>query len=219
MAGFIYSQVLWVYVETGLIGFLADAPRSSAEVREFLGIGREASDRLLAAGRSLDIAETPQADVWTLGEGGAALSANSGAMAMIRHHQLLYRDLVNPLALLAGESRAATELAQFWTYSPGNADQVQRPQPYSELMAATQPMIWGQILTRYPFVRHRRMLDVGGGSGAFVEAVAQVASKLELGVFDLPAVTPLAQARFDRTALADRVTIHSGSFRDDALPT
>ena len=38
-------------------------------------------------------------------------------------------------------------------------------------------------------------------------------------MFDLPAVMPLAQARFDGSALAGRVSIHSGSFRTDPIPT
>jgi demethylspheroidene O-methyltransferase len=59
-------------------------------------------------------------------------------------------------------------------------------------------------------------MDVGGGTGAFLAAVARAAPHLRLTLFDLPAVAPQARARFaaDRT----HVTIVPGSFRDDPLP-
>ena len=77
-------------------------------------------------------------------------------------------------------------------------------------MAATQPMVAQQIIDAYDFRVHRRMLDIGGGTGAFVRAVAATAPNLEFGIFDLPEV--LAGAN-PATA-----TLHPGSFKDAAIP-
>ena len=84
---------------------------------------------------------------------------------------------------------------------------------YSTLMSASQPLVAAHILDAYPFARHRRLLDVGGGEGRFLEAVRARAGRLELGLFDLPAVAARASAR-----LGAQVAIHSGSFFSDALP-
>jgi demethylspheroidene O-methyltransferase len=62
------------------------------------------------------------------------------------------------------------------------------------------------------------MLDVGGGEGRFVSAVAQRAAGLELMLFDLPPVAALARQRLAGLGLADRVQTFGGSFFDDPLP-
>ncbi len=219
IAGFVYTQITYIFVESGLIGFLAETARTHAEVTAFLELSPEASERILKAAGALKLSESPQEGLWTLGETGAALSANEGAMAMIRHHALLYRDLADPLALMAQPGGHGSELSAFWTYASKGAGIAEGAAPYSELMRATQPMVWQQIIGQYPFDRHRRMLDIGGGSGAFAEAVGTATPDLELGIFDLPDVVPLAQARMAGTALAGRLSIHPGSFRTDPLPT
>lgn len=218
IAGFVYTQIVYVYVESGLIGYLREGPRTAKEIRTFATLSAAAADRLLRAGAALDIVESPQPGLWALGETGAALSANEGAMAMIRHHALLYRDMADPISLLEQQSGESNALSQFWTYASEREGKSADSQPYSELMAATQPMVWQQILPKYDFGRHRRMLDIGGGSGAFVEAVAEITPQLELAILDLPEVVPLARSRFADTGLEQRVTVHPGSFKQDPIP-
>ncbi len=209
VAGFVYSQILSACVTSGLIGFLNGRLRSFAEIANFLGLEAEATDRLLRAGQSLHLLETPQSGLWTLGEAGAPLSANEGAMAMIRHHHLLYQDLADPLKLLADNREKQTALSAYWTYASrrkGEGD----TNGYSALMAATQPMVAQQIIDAYDFGRHRRMLDIGGGTGAFARAVSAVAPHLELGIFDLPDVLQgISYSGF---------TLHPGCFKTAQLP-
>jgi demethylspheroidene O-methyltransferase len=61
-------------------------------------------------------------------------------------------------------------------------------------------------------------MDVGGGTGAFLAAVARAHPRLDLRLFDLPAVLEGAEARFAALGLPGRVALHPGSFRDDPLP-
>ncbi|MXP45552.1 methyltransferase [Allopontixanthobacter sediminis] len=218
VAGFVYTQITYIFVQSGLIGFLGNSARTEAEIVRFLDFPQDAAARILKAGAALGLAESPQRDLWTLGVVGAALSANEGAMAMIRHHALFYRDLSDPFALLKDRGAARSELSRFWTYAPKSAEDSQQPAPYSELMAATQPMVWQQIIGRYSFGSHRRMLDIGGGSGTFVAAVGAHTPGLDLGLFDLPEVVPLAHKRFAGSELEKRVTLHAGSFRTDPIP-
>ncbi|WP_432199698.1 methyltransferase [Erythrobacter sp. W53] len=218
IAGFVYTQITYVFVQTGLVQFLRDQPRVTTEIERFLDLSAHAAERILKAGVALKLAESPQDDLWVLGEVGAALSVNDGAMAMIRHHQLLYRDMADPLSLLREERRGESELSAFWTYASPAGAAGQNAAPYSELMRATQPMVWQQILGRYPFEQHKKMLDIGGGSGAFVEAVAGQTDTLELAVFDLPDVVPLAAERFASSPLDTRIATHMGSFREHPIP-
>lgn len=217
VAGFIYSQILAAFVQAGLIGFLNGHLRSFEEISEFTGLQRDATDRLLRAGQSLQIAESPQDGLWTLGEAGAPLSANEGAMAMIRHHHLLYADLVDPLALLAKGRREETALSAYWTYASKDRSKAEAA-GYSELMAATQPMVSQQIIDAYDFSIHKRMLDIGGGSGAFTRAISAVAPSLRFAIFDLPHVITEARKRLATECQSYSVEFHSGSFKDNPIP-
>lgn len=216
IAGFVYSQVTLAVVESGLIDLLAEGC-TTAEAAIAADLPPDAAERLLRAAESLDLAQRCEGG-WVLGETGAALQANAGARAMILHHRLLYADLADPLALL--RRGRGTELSAFWSYvTEGDAAGVEseRVADYSRLMAASQPMVAEQVIAAYPFNRHRRMLDVGGGEGAFVAQVHAAHPHLELGIFDLPAVVARASIRLVADGV-EGVAVHGGSFRTDALP-
>ncbi|MCC6857620.1 MAG: methyltransferase domain-containing protein [Bryobacterales bacterium] len=61
----------------------------------------------------------------------------------------------------------------------------------------------------------RRMLDVGGGSGAYSIAFAQASPDLQAEVFDLPAVTAIAARHIREAGLEGRVSIRAGDLRTD----
>jgi demethylspheroidene O-methyltransferase len=138
----------------------------------------------------------------------------------VEHHAALYRDLADPLPLLRGEA-AAGQLAGYWPYAGSEAPQA-LPAPqlaaYSALMAASQPLVAEQVLQAYPLHGHRRLLDVGGGDGAFACAAARHAPGLQVQVFDLPAVAERARQRFAQSGLAARCSATGGDFFGDALP-
>ena len=63
----------------------------------------------------------------------------------------------------------------------------------------------------------RRVLDVGGGSGAYAAAFVRATPALEVTVLDLPNVTPLTRRYLACGGASDRVHIVDGDFRTDAL--
>jgi predicted O-methyltransferase YrrM len=62
----------------------------------------------------------------------------------------------------------------------------------------------------------RRMLDVGGGSGAYSIALARANPQLHAVIFDLKPVLAIAQTHIDRAGLAARITTQAGDLRTDA---
>jgi (2Fe-2S) ferredoxin/2-polyprenyl-3-methyl-5-hydroxy-6-metoxy-1,4-benzoquinol methylase len=62
-----------------------------------------------------------------------------------------------------------------------------------------------------------RVLDVGGGSGAFSIAFAQANPTLQAEVLDLATVTPIAAKHVAEAGLSDRVHVRVGDLRKDAL--
>jgi demethylspheroidene O-methyltransferase len=150
-----------------------------------------------------------------LGSLGAALIDNPGVTAMIEHHGLLYDDLRDPVALLRGES-TQTALADFWPYArrANGGEGAATPEGYSALMAVSQRFVAAEVLGAYPLRRHRHLLDVGGGSGAFLMAAGAHAPNLRLTLFDLPAVADIART----SPVAARCAVVGGDFTIDALP-
>jgi demethylspheroidene O-methyltransferase len=86
-------------------------------------------------------------------------------------------------------------------------------------MADSQVLVAEDTLAAVSLNDMHRILDVGGGTGAFLTAVGKAYPKLSLGLFDLPAVVPAARERLINASLMDRAEIIPGSFRDDPLPT
>jgi demethylspheroidene O-methyltransferase len=219
-AGFVYSQVLGACVRLGVLNELGRGPRSAAEIAASCELPAEAAQMLLDAAVSIDLLERRGGGTYGLGPHGAALLGNPGVLAMIAHHHLLYEDLRDPVALLRDRS-ATTRLREYWSYSRAGPPEAQgggRTAAYSTLMDASQPLVAAEIIGRYPFAQHRRVLDVGGGEGAFLAAVAEAAPAVELELFDLPEVAARARERLDARGLGARLRCHGGSFLDEALP-
>ncbi|TKD50955.1 methyltransferase [Sphingomonas baiyangensis] len=209
VAGFVYTQTLAAFVAAQLHELLADAPVDAEALAEHAKLPVGAIERLLHAAAALELAQPLSNGRWTLGPAGAALAGDAGVQAMVEHHALLYADLADPLALLR-RGGGGGALAGFWHYA--RADDPTRGEGggYSALMAASQPMVAEQLLDAYRFDRHRAVLDVGGGTGAFTRQLVARHPRLGVGVFDLPDVAA-------RIALPD-VATHGGDFTRDALP-
>lgn len=229
VAGFVYSQVLSACVKLDLFRKLSQGPMTLTQLALHCQMSNEATDRLLAAAISLRLIESRGTDGrgqarYGLGVLGAPLVENEGVLAMIRHHDTLYSDLADPVALLRGQGPAPA-LSGFYPYTaddaPSHAGELAPDHVgnYSQLMAASQPLVAAEILDAYSFDRHHRLLDVGGGEGRFLCSVGARAPHLQLTLFDLPAVAERAKSRFATAGLAQRAQAIGGNFLSDPLPT
>ena len=219
-AGFVYSQILLSCVRLKLFDQLRSGPMSVDELSTRLAMPRDSMRLLLDAAVSLHLVQRRSGGRYGLGPAGAELLGNPGVAAMVEHHAMLYRDLADPLALLRRQAGAG-ELASYWAYAKGGATAELLPDavaPYTALMSASQPMIAREVLHAYSFRDHRCLLDVGGGDGAFVSAIAAHAPNLECMLFDLPAVAGKAAQRFAASGLSSRARAIGGSFLTDSLP-
>ncbi len=132
---------------------------------------------------------------------------------MIRHNRAFYADMADPVALLRGEGE--TNLQRFWPYVFGSATEVDAPraETYSDLMAQSQVLVARDTLRMVSLRGVRHLMDVGGGSGVFLDAALRSRSGLEATLVDLPSVLPGAESR-----LAGRANLVPGDFRSDPLP-
>jgi demethylspheroidene O-methyltransferase len=214
-AGFVYSQILTACVRLRLFETLAAGPLHQSQLAARLDLTPEAGQRLLRAAASLKLLRELPGDRYALDDLGASMLANPSVAAFVEHHALLYDDLRDPVALLRGETR--TRLSQFWPYAEGHAADSTTYAAYSDLMARSQQLIAEDVLDAYPFARHTCLLDIGGGEGAFVAAVAARCPGLRLQLFDLPPVAQRARETLAARGLS-RVEAHGGSFLDTPPP-
>ena len=217
VAGFCHSQVLLALVELEIPQQLLSGDMSPDILARRAGMLPDRMTILLNAGVAIGLLRRRRGH-YGLTRRGAALTGVPGLAGMILHHKVLYRDLADPVAFFRGQT--TTELADFWPYvfGAGAAQDPDSVATYSQLMADSQALVAEDTLGAINLSGSQRLMDVGGGTGAFLAAVARKWPALDLMLFDLPAVAPAARHRFERAGLSDRLTIHPGSFRDDPLP-
>ena len=183
MSGFVYSQILHLLISLGIFQFLKKEGRSLDEVSQFLEITSERSLLLLRGGCALNLICFKRNRYW-LTRIGAQIIGVPGLMDMIQHNQILYRDLINPVMVLRGSNE--TELSHFWPYvrKEGKKKKISAKvsADYSRLMQTSQRLVAEQTLQAFSFRGVKRILDIGGGTGAFLLAVKSKYPEIEATV-------------------------------------
>lgn len=213
ISGFVQSQALVALVEGRVLHVLAAGPAETDDLSRRCAIPSAPLTVLLKAGAALKLLSQDRKGFWRLSPRGAAFLNVPGLEPMVRHHHVLYRDLSDPLAFFRGQTE--TELAGFWPYVFGPLAQegAGLAARYSRLMAESQVLVAEDTLRLVDLSKRRHLLDVGGGTGAFLAEVAKAHSGLKLSLLDMPAVLTGVPA-----SLRDRVALHPGDFRADPLP-
>ena len=221
MSGFVYSQILHLLINLGIFQFLKKEGRSLDEVSQFLEIANERSLLLLRGGCALNLICYKRNKYW-LTRVGAQIVGVPGLMDMIQHNQILYRDLIDPVKILYG--RTETELGQFWPYVRKEAKKknisTEVSSEYSKLMQTSQRLVAEQTLQAYSLKGVKRILDIGGGTGAFLLAVKNKYPSIEATVFDLPNVINVAKSNHQEIdGIVGHLTFCPGDFLKDDFPS
>lgn len=216
LAGFCHSQVLMALVQFDIPRMLLDRPLSAEILARKCNVPLDRMVILLRAAVALKLLKAKRGGTFAVTRRGAALVGVPGLSAMIRHHDVLYRDLADPAAFFRGETE--TELAHFWPYVFGGAMQPEVAATYSDLMAQSLVLVAEDSLRQIDLGGVETLMDIGGGSGAFLEIVGQTYPEIKMVLFDLDEVAPAAQARFDRAGMGGRTRVACGSFKTDSIP-
>jgi demethylspheroidene O-methyltransferase len=220
MAGFVHTQVLLACVRLRLLETL---PRHRARWTSWAtttGLQPASLQRLLDSAVAMGLMDRRGRGRYGLGALGAPVATHAGIREMVEHNATLYDDLRDPLALLRDPNQA--RMHTYWPYTPHQprdgapAETFGR---YSALMSTSQRFVIDELLAAYPFADHQRVLDIGGGMGGWVSALAQRHPQLHCTLFDLPPVAALAREQIARLGLGERITTRGGSFITDPLPT
>ena len=219
-AGFVYSQIALACVRMGVLEAVRDGAIGVDVLAARAGIPVARMRILANAAAAIGLLSSRSRDRIGLGANGAAIVANPSISAMIEHHAVLYDALSDPVAVLRGQ-RDAGHIRRFWVYAAGASGHEERADiaDYTALMGQSQNLISDDIIAAQSFAPFRRILDVGGGDGTFLIALARSASNFSGCLYDLPAVAELANANFKAAGLADRCVAVGGDFLRDELPS
>jgi demethylspheroidene O-methyltransferase len=213
ISGFVQSQALVALVEGRVLHVLASGPMETGDLSRQVAVPPAPLEVLMRAGAALKLVTRDRRGRWSLSPRGAAFLTVPGLEPMVRHHHVLYRDLTDPLAFFRGQTE--TELAGFWPYvfGPLAQEDAGLAARYSRLMAESQVLVAEDTLRLVDLSKRWSLLDVGGGTGAFLAEVGKACPGLKLSLLDMPAVLAGVPG-----ALRNRVTLHPGDFRADPLP-
>ena len=207
MAGFIATQVLYVWVQTGALQKLSSKPHTVVMLSSLWEFDLERSEILCRAGEAVGLVKKKNG-AYRLTRKGAVIIGLPGVAALIEHHKILYKDLQSPVDFFKGIED--TQLSKFWPYvfSGGMNLRSSEVEQYSNLMSESQYMVAADTLASVNIPSVCRWLDVGGGKGTFVDELNKSYPKVDAAVFDLPG---------SHSAKAKHTCI-IGSFKEDELP-
>jgi ubiquinone/menaquinone biosynthesis C-methylase UbiE len=210
-SGFMAAKHLFAASELGLFEALADSPTTIDGLAARTGLTRRAARISADAMVALGLLERER-DTYRNGPAAAAFLSRSGP-ADVRPLLRMWDKVSFPAwcglaeALARGPAREAFEL-----------DSEQQ-----EIMSAgIEAHNFGPataLASMFDFSKHRRLLDVGGGTGSWSIAIAEEHPQLEAAVLDLPAVAEVASTRIAKAGLESRISVVSGDAMAERLPS
>jgi ubiquinone/menaquinone biosynthesis C-methylase UbiE len=209
-AGYMASKYLFVANEIGLFAQLGEASATIDELATRCGVPRRTlrilTDAIVALGlleRHGDRYSNSPTTATFLSSGPADLGP------FIRMaNQLLYP------RWLKLEQAVRTDERLFGELEFTNHEQ----QLFSEGVEAASAGHAYALATTYDFSPHRRLLDLGGGTGSFLVAVLDRYPKLRATLFELPGAAAVARKRLAAEPTAGRIEIATGDFFCEPIP-
>ncbi len=207
--GFMASKHLFVANEVGLFTALAAGPATLEQLAERAGVpsrtARVVADAMVALGFLESVQNTYR-------NGAVADAFLSGRGPMNVGPLLRFWNAISYPTWLGLEHAVRTG-------EPTRGDLTPELQSvFSEGVEAFTAGAAHALASVYDFSRHRRLLDVGGGTGSFLAMILSSNSGLEGTLFELPDVSTIAASKLASSAVAERVSVVAGDLTADELP-
>jgi SAM-dependent methyltransferase len=209
-SGFMAAKHLFAASQLGLFEALAESPATLEALAARTGLTRRAARISADAMVALGLLER-NGDVYRNGEAAAAFLAGR-TPADLRPFLRFWDQLSYPVW---------TNLADALGKGPSKEIFDLEPKLQEVASAGIEAILTGPanaLAAGYDFQRHRRLLDIGGGTGSWSIAAARQNPGLTATVFELPVVAEVARKRIAAAGLADRIDVRAGDVLKEALP-
>lgn len=208
--GFMPSRILLTAVELGIFSALGDDEKTSSQLALELDTDERATDRLMNALVALDLlkkeghyfSNTPDTrDYLVPGKPAYAGDALMHAVNMWDNWSTLTESVMAGTSILRREG----EMLAAWA------------KPFIAAMHYNAQGRAEEVAHLLDLEGANRMLDVGGGSGAYSIAFCRQYPHLQSVVFDLPEVLPLTKQYIQEAGMSVRINTIAGDYTADDL--
>ena len=209
-SGFMAAKHLFVANEVGVFEQLAAGPATLDVLAGRTGVARSRLRILADAMVALGFVER-RGDVYQNAPVAAAFLTGH-TPADLRPFLRFWNRLSYPMWTKLEET-IRTGQAQGTMHLPAEGQRV-----FSEGVEAIQAAPAQALPAAYDFRRHRRLLDLGGGTGSWLLAVLRQYPGLQGTLFELPAAAAVARQRLTSDRDGQQVTVVEGDFLTDPVP-
>ena len=208
------TAVIPVAIQLGIAELLRDGPRPIGELAKATGADERALGRLLTALSTIGICERSGGDVYTLTDVGRGLDGAAEqsfkAWAIFETEMLSKRWSGMLETVMTGKT--AAELQGFSSSFELMGKFPEEVEKFNAAMTELTRLVTPAILRSYDFSGISHLMDVGGGSGELLGAIAQQNPRLRGTVFDLPRCAEAAGRHLQQIGVSDRVEFVPGDF-------
>jgi ubiquinone/menaquinone biosynthesis C-methylase UbiE len=210
---FMKSRVILSAAELDLFSELDGNFVSAIELAEMLGLDERATTRILDCLVTYDLLEKKNNRYRTTEEGSLLSSMNQkSVLPMIKHMNDIWKNW-NCLTdvIKNGSNPYLKPIVGSESKEDRNA--------FIGAMHVAARRISAKIADAYNLSSFKKLLDIGGGSGAYTIAFLKKNPQLNAVIFDLKGVIPIAKEKIGDNNLQRRVNFAVGDFYVDDLPS
>ena len=208
------TAVIYVAVKLGIAELLRGGPQTLGQLAKATGAHERSLGRLLTVLSTIGICERTGQGSYALTEVGAGLDGEAEqsfkGWAIFEAEMLSKRWSGMLKSVMTGKTAAELQgLADSFELMGRTPENVAK---FNAAMTELTRLVMPDILRAYDFSGISHLMDVGGGSGELLGAIAQQNRKLRGTVFDLPRCADAAGKHLQQIGISDRVEFVAGDF-------
>ncbi len=220
LAGYMFTQAIYVAARLGVADFLKDGPKSYEEVAKLAGVDPGAVYRVLRLLASQGVFAEIDGGRFTLTSRaellrtGGADSLRVRALIVGEHYWRAFGDLYHSVKT----GKAAFEHAYGMTHYDYLGQNPEASNLFSALMTENAAANVRAIAAAYDFSGTKTIVDVSGAHGALLATILKANPQARGILFDLPHVVAGARKLLETEQVAERCELVGGNFFE-SVPT
>lgn len=209
--GFMRAKHLFAASELGIFETLGEGPANLEALADKLSLPRRTTRIIVDAVTALGLLER-QGDKYRNSEVAQAYLSGRGYMDMRPFIRFWNRLSYTRWLSLEDSVRNGKGVAGEFNFT------AEEQKIFSEGVEAFSAGHARALTAAYDFSRHRRVLDLGGGTGSFLKILLQSYPKLQCTLYELPTAAAVARQRLAEDPLGRQIEIVEGDFLKGPLP-
>jgi hypothetical protein len=210
-SGFMRAKHLFVAAELGVFETLADGPKPLAEIARDLKLPSRTARIIVDAVTALGFLQR-EGDSYRNSDVSQAYLSGKGSVDMRAFPRFWNRISYTRWNTLEASVRLGRGASGEFNFTP------EEWKIFSEGVEGLSSGQAAGLSQNYDFTRHRRLLDLGGGTGSFIRMISQHFPQLQSTLFEFPVAVNIARQKFAGTPHADKIAFVEGDFMKDPIP-